>query len=58
MRGPSAPPPRTVRTADRPASGPDRPHGHFGFEQKPPLEAKLMDKPEFVRNLDAESSVI
>lgn len=26
--------------------------------KKPPLEAKLMDKPEFVRNLDAESSVI
>jgi hypothetical protein len=31
-RRPSAPPPRTVRTADRPTSGSDRPHGHFGFQ--------------------------
>jgi hypothetical protein len=28
-RGQSAPPPRTVRTADRPPSGPDRPHCSF-----------------------------
>jgi hypothetical protein len=26
--------------------------------KKPPLETKLMDESEFVRNLDAESSVI
>ena len=29
MCGPSAPPVRTVRTTDRPTSGPDRPHSLF-----------------------------
>jgi hypothetical protein len=34
MRGPSGPQARTVRTADRPASGPDRPPAQFGVQQK------------------------
>jgi hypothetical protein len=33
MRGPSGPQARTVRTADRPASGPDRPPAQFGVQQ-------------------------
>jgi hypothetical protein len=36
MRGPAAPPVRTVRTADRPASGPDRLHGQFALQHMPP----------------------
>jgi hypothetical protein len=33
MRGPAGPQARTVRTADRPASGPDRPRAQFGAQQ-------------------------
>jgi hypothetical protein len=33
MRGPSGPQARTVRTADRPASGPDRPAAQYGAQQ-------------------------
>jgi hypothetical protein len=33
MRGPSGPQVRTVRTADRPASGPDRPAAQYGAQQ-------------------------
>jgi hypothetical protein len=33
MRGPSGPQARTVRTADRPASGPDRPTAQYGAQQ-------------------------
>jgi hypothetical protein len=33
MRGPSGPQARTVRTADRPASGPDRPPSQNGAQQ-------------------------
>jgi hypothetical protein len=32
MRGPSGPQARTVRTADRPASGPDRPAAQYGAQ--------------------------
>jgi hypothetical protein len=38
MRGPSGPQARTVRTADRPASGPDRPLAQFGAQQMVSLE--------------------
>jgi hypothetical protein len=34
MRGPSGPQARTVRTADRPASGPDRPPAQFGVQHR------------------------
>jgi hypothetical protein len=34
MRGPSGPQARTVRTADRPASGPDRPPAQYGAQQE------------------------
>jgi hypothetical protein len=34
MRGPSDPQARTVRTADRPASGPDRPPAQNGAQQE------------------------
>jgi hypothetical protein len=33
MRGPSGPQARTVRTADRPASGPNRPAAQYGAQQ-------------------------
>jgi hypothetical protein len=39
MRGPSGPQARTVRTADRPASGPDRPLAQFGTQHKPLLRS-------------------
>jgi hypothetical protein len=35
MRGQSGLQARTVRTADRPASGPDSPPAHFWFEHPP-----------------------
>jgi hypothetical protein len=38
----------TVRatTADRPASGLDRPHGHFGFQHMPPCLLVKVDEPK------------
>jgi hypothetical protein len=36
MRGPSGPQARTVRTADRPASGPDRPAAQYGAQHQGP----------------------
>jgi hypothetical protein len=41
MCGPSGPQARTVRTADRPASGPDRPPAQNGAQQ---LDKNLFDK--------------
>jgi hypothetical protein len=39
---------RTVHatTADSPASGPDRPHGHFGFQHMPPCLLVKFDEPK------------
>jgi hypothetical protein len=37
MRGPSGPQAQTVRTADRPTSGLDRPAAQYGAQNMPPL---------------------
>jgi hypothetical protein len=46
MRGPSGPQARTVRTADRPASGPDRPPAQNGAQHMPPCLLVELSKPK------------
>jgi hypothetical protein len=41
-----ATPPRTVRTADHPASGPDRPRDTFGLQHMPPCLLVKVDEPK------------